>query len=148
MKIYMKYCLASYLHKWRVRDKLFNAITLQHFRTYVCVCVSVCVCGVGWELGWRRVWPHGCGSRCARSLSVKDCSTEPKEEESSAAWLRERRNRCGELKRDLQLLHPIVLNAASTVEWLSFSVYASSHNQISWHSAFLNLIFQIAFSSF
>lgn len=144
MKIYMKYCLASCLHKWRVRDKLFNAITRQHFRTYVCVCVSVCVCGVGWELGWRRVWPHGCGSRCAQSLSVKDCSTEPKEEESSAAWLRERRNRCGELKRDLQLLHPIVLNAASTV-WVPMP-----HLTTKFHGIQLcfNLIFQIAFPSF
>lgn len=39
------------------------------------VCMCVWFCGVG----WRRVWPHGCSSRCDLSLSVKGCATHPEE---------------------------------------------------------------------
>lgn len=91
-----------------------HGIILGHMCVYVFLCVFVVLAGswAGAVFGPMAAAPDVLG------LSVKDCSTEPKEEESSAAWLRERRNRCGELKRDLQLLHPIVLNAASTV-WVT-----------------------------
>lgn len=67
---------------------------LGHAGTSVCFCV--CFCGVG----WRRVWPHGCRSRCDLSLSAKDCSTHPEEEdeENCAAGLRGRGDCSGEIE--------------------------------------------------
>lgn len=78
-------------------NKLFCATT-QHFGLYGDECVFLCVCFCG--VGWRHVWPHGCSSRCDLSLSVKDCSTHPEEEdeENSAAGLRGRRGCCREIE--------------------------------------------------
>lgn len=96
---------------------------LRHTEMSVCFCV----CDVGSELGWRRLWPHGCCSRCALSLSEKDCSTRLKEEdeESCAAGLRGRSGHCRELKRDLLLLlGPVVLSAPCTA---LCNTYSNSH---------------------
>lgn len=148
MKIYMKYCLASYLHKWRVRDKLFNAITRQHFRTYVCVCVSVCVCGVGWELGWRRVWPMAAAPDVLGLSLWRTVQLNQKRRKALQHGWERGGTAAGNWNVTSNSSTPLSSTLPQLYEWLSFSVYASSHNQISWHSAFLNLIFQIAFSSF